>query len=160
MTHIHEKIDWTVDVYIIRDGKVLFIKHKQMGMWLPIGGHIELDEDPEQALYREVKEECDLEIELIGSSKPNLNDTRSKPLPTPAFLDIHTISPTHRHTSLVYFARAKPGNPKLAEKEHDEIRWFSRADMVDAKFNIAPAIRFYAEQALKMDEYIEKSKRF
>ena len=47
MPHIHEKIDFTVSLFIVQDGKVLVIHHKKLGQWLPIGGHIELDEDPE-----------------------------------------------------------------------------------------------------------------
>lgn len=68
MPHIHEKIDFTVSLFIVQDGKVLVIHHKKLGQWLPIGGHIELDEDPEQAAYREAREESGLEIELIGES--------------------------------------------------------------------------------------------
>ena len=49
MAHIHEKIDFTTSVFIVRDGKVLLHKHKKLGIWLQPGGHIELDEDPNQA---------------------------------------------------------------------------------------------------------------
>lgn len=160
MPHIHEQFDWVVTIFIVRDGKVLMIKHKKLGKWLPIGGHVELDEDPEQALYREVKEECGLEIELIGSAKPNVNGTLFKSMPAPVFLDVHNITDNHKHISLTYFARAKPGDAKLAEKEHDEIRWFAREDIKNPEFGLTPGICFYAESALKMNEYIEKSKLF
>jgi 8-oxo-dGTP pyrophosphatase MutT (NUDIX family) len=129
-----------------------------MKKWLPIGGHVELDEDPETALYREAMEESGLEIELIGSAKPQISDPVCKPLPTPVFLDIHEINPAHKHIGLTYFARVKSGSVKLAEREHDDIRWFSREDLRNPKFGIGPAIIFYAENALKMDAYIEKSK--
>ena len=66
MPHIHELIDFVVDIYIVYKDKVLLIHHKELKKWLPIGGHIELDEDPEEALFREVKEECGLEIEVLG----------------------------------------------------------------------------------------------
>ena len=49
MAHIHEKIDFTTSVFIVRNGKVLLHKHKKLGIWLQPGGHIELDEDPNQA---------------------------------------------------------------------------------------------------------------
>ena len=49
MAHIHEKIDFTASVYIVRDNRVLLHMHKKLNMWLPPGGHIELDEDPNQA---------------------------------------------------------------------------------------------------------------
>ena len=37
---------------------------------LPLGGHIELHEDPEQAALREAKEESGLEVELLGERPP------------------------------------------------------------------------------------------
>lgn len=42
MAHLHEKIDFTTSVYIVRDDQVLLHKHKKLGIWLPPGGHIEL----------------------------------------------------------------------------------------------------------------------
>ena len=152
MPHIHKDIDWVVVVYIVKDGKVLLVNHRQLDMWLPVGGHVELDEDPEQALYREVKEECGLKIELVGSAKPDSKDERSMPLPVPAFMDIHKISPTHRHIGLTYFARAQSGEPKLAAREHADIRWFSKSDLGNPAFKLVPNVRFYADQALKMAE--------
>ena len=53
MAHLHEKIDFTVSLFIVEKGKLLLIHHRKLDRWLPIGGHIELDEDPEQAEYRE-----------------------------------------------------------------------------------------------------------
>ena len=64
MPHIHELIDFTVGVYIVHDSKVLLVHHKKFDKWLSVGGHIELHEDPEEALFREVKEETGLEIKL------------------------------------------------------------------------------------------------
>ena len=49
MPHIHEKIDFDSDVFIVHDNKVLLRKHDKYKMWLAVGGHIELDEDPNQA---------------------------------------------------------------------------------------------------------------
>ena len=60
MPHIHEKIDFTVSLFIVEGERVLLVHHKKLNCWLPIGGHIELEEDPEQAAYREAKEECGL----------------------------------------------------------------------------------------------------
>ncbi|MBP9865972.1 MAG: NUDIX domain-containing protein, partial [Candidatus Omnitrophica bacterium] len=53
--HIHAQFDFVVSVFIIHKGRVLLVHHKSYDEWLPIGGHIEMDEDPEQALYREIK---------------------------------------------------------------------------------------------------------
>ncbi len=52
MAHIHEKIDFTVAIFVVHHGKILLIHHRKLDKWLPLGGHIELDEDPEQAALR------------------------------------------------------------------------------------------------------------
>ena len=62
MAHIHEKIDFTVAIFVVQKGKVLLIHHRKLDKWLPLGGHIELEEDPEIAALREAKEECGFEV--------------------------------------------------------------------------------------------------
>lgn len=148
MPHIHEKIDFTVDAFIVYNNKVLLIFHKKHQMWLAVGGHVELNEDPEEALLREVKEECDLEIEVLGE-KPNITAPNTKFLYNPAFLDIHDVSDTHKHIALRYFAKARSDKFVHNEKEHDDIRWFSKEDLEKPEFNLHPTIKFYATEALK-----------
>ena len=43
MPHLHEKIDFTVAIFVVHEEKVLLIHHRQLDKWLPLGGHIELD---------------------------------------------------------------------------------------------------------------------
>lgn len=147
MPHIHELIDFVVNVYIVYGDKVLLIHHKKQNKWLPIGGHIELNEDPEQALQREVKEECGLEIKIL-SEKPSIYSEGTKFLYSPAYLDIHRISETHRHIALSYFAKTDSDKAILNEEEHNEIRWFCGKELDDTQFKIEPAIKFYAKEAL------------
>ena len=45
MAHIHEKIDYAGDVLIVNGDAVLLRMHDKYDMWLPPGGHVELDED-------------------------------------------------------------------------------------------------------------------
>jgi ADP-ribose pyrophosphatase YjhB (NUDIX family) len=52
MPHIHELYDFVVTVFIVHKDKVLLVHHPRYGKWIPMGGHIELDEDPEEALFR------------------------------------------------------------------------------------------------------------
>jgi len=66
MPHIHEKIDFVADVFVVYKDRVLIRKHDKYDKWLAVGGHIELDENPNQAAVREVKEEVGLDVELIG----------------------------------------------------------------------------------------------
>ncbi len=160
MPHIHELIDFVVNIYIVYKDNVLLIHHKELNKWLPIGGHIELNEDPEEALFREVKEECGLEIEILGE-KPSIFSEGTKFLYPPIFLDIHKISDTHRHIGLYYFAKTKSDNVILNEREHKRIRWFNERDLDSAEFNLSPAVKFYAKEALRLATYAlhKESKR-
>ena len=149
MPHIHKLIDFVVTVYIVHKDKVLLVDHKKLKRWLPIGGHIELDEDPEQALFREIKEECGLKVDIYGK-KPSIPSKRIEFLHTPIFLDIHQIAPktNHKHIGLVYFARSKSDKVILNHKEHNAIRWFSRKELEKRGFNLRPSVVFYAKKAL------------
>src|SRR2546426_6375560 len=104
MAHIHYAIDFTVTIFVVRSGKVLLIHHRKLNAWLPLGGHIELDEDPEQAALREAREESGLEVELLGE-RPPITGADTRALIAPRFLDIHRISDTHEHIGMIYWAR-------------------------------------------------------
>lgn len=45
MPHIHDKIDFTADVFIVHKNKVLLCMHDKYHMWLCVGGHIELTDN-------------------------------------------------------------------------------------------------------------------
>src|SRR4029077_9516498 len=94
MAHIHEKIDFTVAIFVVHDGKILLIHHRKLDKWLPLGGHIELDEEPEIAALREAKEESGLDVELLGE-RPPTTSPGTRALIAPRFLDIHRINDTH-----------------------------------------------------------------
>jgi 8-oxo-dGTP pyrophosphatase MutT (NUDIX family) len=152
MPHLQNAIDFTVVAYLVFQNKVLLVQHKQLDLWLPVGGHIGLNEDPEQALFREIQEETGQaknEIEIMGSKPENMSD-RTAFLYAPAFLDIHRISDTHRHVGIVYFVRAKTDKVKLAEGEHQALRWFGKNELDVVAFALLPEVKFYAAQALQV----------
>ena len=148
MPHIHEAIDFTVAIFVVRDGKVLVIHHRKLDKWLPLGGHIELDEDPEQAALREAREESGFEVELIGD-RPPTTEPGTRALIAPRFLDIHRISDTHEHIGLIYFARPIGGEATLEEREHHAIRWCSQEELGHLAPPMAASVRWYAEKALE-----------
>jgi len=148
MPHINEKIDFTVSAFIVFQNQVLLIDHKTLKLWLPIGGHIELDEDPEQALFREIEEECGLEVEIVAE-KPDVASKGTKWLYRPEYLDIHDINETHKHCAFTYFLKAKSDKVVLAEKEHNQIKWFSKQELDEEKYAIRPAVKFFAQKALE-----------
>ncbi len=64
MAHINYKVDLCSEVFIVYNQKVLLRKHDKLGVWLSVGGHVEINEDPTEAAVREVKEEVGLDVEL------------------------------------------------------------------------------------------------
>jgi 8-oxo-dGTP pyrophosphatase MutT (NUDIX family) len=150
MPHIHERIDFVADVFIVHDNKVLLRKHDKYKIWLSPGGHIELDEDPNQAAIREVKEEVGLDITLAGETRTFAKSVEGKDLLPPRFLNRHTVKEGHEHISMVYFATTRTTDITQGSTEiSDDIRWFTREELDDPKSGVNDRIRFYAKKALE-----------
>lgn len=151
MPHIHEKIDFTVEVFIVYNNKVLLRKHDKYGIWLSVGGHIELNEDPNKAAIREVKEEVGLNIKLYKKNTfTEFKIEDYEELIPPEFMNRHRINETHEHVTLTYFAKANTDKLKLCEDEKSsEVKWFSEEELDNPKFEIREHIKHYAKCAIK-----------
>jgi hypothetical protein len=42
MAHIHEEIDCTAGILVVRHARVLMMHHRDLGQWPRLGGHIAL----------------------------------------------------------------------------------------------------------------------
>ena len=150
MAHVHEKIDFTASAYVVYKDKVLLRMHDKYGIWLPPGGHIELDEDPAQAAMREVKEESGLTIDIWdGERKGIFEETDgSQELIPPVSLHRHPISATHEHINLAYFATTKSDTLEPAKGEsQDGLKWCTKDDLL--QMDLRKDIAFYAKLALE-----------
>lgn len=148
MPHIHEKIDFTVAIFVVHEQRVLLVHHRKLNKWLPLGGHIELDEDPEIAALREAREESGFDVELVGE-RPPTTEPGTRALIAPRFLDIHRIHDTHEHIGMIYWARPKQGSLALAAEEHHDIRWCSGADLEQLDPPMSNAVKWYCRKALE-----------
>lgn len=152
MAHINELVDFTIGAFIVFDNKVLLVDHIKLKRWLPIGGHIDPGEGPDQALFREIEEESGLvakDIEVMAEKVEEIYQQGTKFLYRPEYLDIHNITDIHKHVGMMYIIRSKTDKIVLAEKEHNGIRWFTKEDLDDPKYNVPNAVRFYARKALE-----------
>ncbi len=150
MPHIHECIDYAVETFVVFDGKVLLRFHDKYDLWLSVGGHIELDEDPNQAAIREVREEVGLDISLHDVLRPfrEKSGTYMELIP-PYFMNRHRISDTHEHIALIYFARAETNLVVESQAEKSGgWKWMTREE-VETATDLKPSIRFYALRALE-----------
>jgi 8-oxo-dGTP pyrophosphatase MutT (NUDIX family) len=148
MPHIHELIDFTVAIFVVQDRKILLIHHRRLNKWLPLGGHIELDEDPEIAALREAREESGFEVELIGE-RPPTTEPGTRALIAPRFLDIHKITDAHQHIGMIYWARPKSGVMALAPEEHHDIGWFASDDLDRLDPPMSNAVKWYCRKAIE-----------
>lgn len=148
MPHLFYYLDYTVSVFVVHEGRVLLVDHKQLKRWLPVGGHIDPNEDPQTAALRETREESGLDVELMGARPPD-GMPGTTPLAAPAYLDIHDIKGEHRHLGMIYFARAATNEIQLADAEHHGIRWFTEAELHDPAWGLLESVRFYAKEALR-----------
>lgn len=163
MPHIHtepDQIDYTTDVFIVYKDKVLFRFHDKHKKWLVPGGHIELDETPQQAAVREVKEEVGLDIELYTPYiLPIFSENDSSALASPEYqelippqgMNIHSVSKDHKHISLVYFAKSE--TDKIIEPEGEEKSggciWLTKTEMV-AHSELHESMKNYGLKALEL----------
>ena len=100
----------------------------KLNFWNQPGGHIELDEDPMQALERELAEEVGLhpgDYEIIETtSGPTPRTART--IPNPFSVIIYNYGDTqHKHIDMPYIVKSKTVELAPAEGESAQIGWFS-----------------------------------
>ncbi len=154
MPHIHENIDFTVEVLLVYKDRILLRLHDKYNKWLSVGGHVELNEDPVEAAVREVREEVGIsEIQIwqghIKYPLPASVARGYKELIPPVFLNRHNISDSHEHITFVYFASCD--TDKVVEQESEKSggwKWCT-AEELDNLPSLSKHMKHYALAALK-----------
>lgn len=153
MAHTNDKVCLTVVVYFVRDSKVLLANHPVYNTWLPVGGHIDPGEDPDEALYREIKEETgldrsDVRIFSEEADIPEKHSGKRVMLLTPAFVDRHNVG-DRDHVAITYFGEILSERQTLTSEEHKELRWFTQDELKENKEGFKPDIVWYSLRALE-----------
>jgi len=153
---IRKPFQFTAAGYVVSDGKVLLVAHKQLGKLLPPGGHLRQDansmfvESPEEAAVREVKEETGLDVKIVGK-KYVVHGSDEETLFVPESMHIHSIDEEHNHFGFDFFCVLKGVVKEL--KGEEDCRWFSEEELVKYPSNFTPElpahIRATAIQAIK-----------
>lgn len=121
------KTDLTVAGYIFDKDKLLLIKHKKLGLWLPVGGHIEDNETPDEAMIREAKEEVGLDIKLMTDSD-YFGVNEIKKCATPFYVNIHNVG-DHNHYCQFYICRTENSGIAINKKEILYFKWISEQSL-------------------------------
>ncbi len=141
MENIKKHFCVAVFVYDKQSRRFLLVHHKKMGTWVQPGGHVEIDESPEEAAIREVYEETGLKIKLLGERKP-----RDCDYILPLAIQKNIVEKNHIHMDFVYAAYVD-GESKLTlnKNESTGIEWFTLKEIKDPSFNTFPDIIEWAE---------------
>ncbi len=98
---------FTATGFVVQGDRTLLHWHKRLQQWMPPGGHIEPDEDPVQAVLREIREETGVAAEVIYSvpSLPFPYPGQLQPPYTILLEDSPEPGEPHQHIDLIYFCR-------------------------------------------------------
>ena len=58
---------FTATGFVVHNRHVLLHWHPKIQAWLPPGGHLHQNEDPVQAVVREINEETGLKVEIVST---------------------------------------------------------------------------------------------
>lgn len=150
---------YTVSIYIVHKDKVLLHQHKKYNKLLPLGGHIEENELPEEACIREAKEESGLDITLYNSDHTWTSTNKDKSSSVISFSEdvlvnpMHTIlcevNPEHYHIDLVFYGLADSFETSPEIGESKELKWYD-IESLKALEKISPRVYALAKEALQL----------
>ena len=132
--------------YVVQNDKIILVNHKKLGMWLPVGGHMEENETPDQAVKREVKEEAGLDIEIISENYPKFKNERVEMLSRPFLIALQDIDKEHQHIDLQFVCRPID---KFELSGTEECRWFTLEEMEELG-NCPDEIKYFGKEAINI----------
>ena len=121
---------FTVSGFVVHRGRTALHWHRKLNMWLPAGGHVEANEDPVQAVLREVTEEFAVDAEIMRLA-PDVDPAGSGPrrLEPPYTIQNCIIEPGHEHIDFVYFLTLRRGYPGRSYDPESPLIWLSAEDL-------------------------------
>jgi 8-oxo-dGTP pyrophosphatase MutT (NUDIX family) len=112
MPHIHTapgQHDHTVSAFIVdisrTEPRLWLHAHKKYHKLMQFGGHVELTENPWQAICREIREESGFSMEqlsVLQPSGPRPRDIDMRVWPQPMMSNTHALEQNHFHDDLSY----------------------------------------------------------
>jgi 8-oxo-dGTP diphosphatase len=137
----------TVTGFLVHEGRVLLHWHRRNRLWLPMGGHIEPNEDPIQAVLREVQEESGVAAEVLPTAPPLpfANIPQLPPPVTVLIAPVRSCGAARRagwdgpveHIDLVYYCQPTAGLAGL-RSDDPTMRWLDAAQ-IEANEPVSPA---------------------
>lgn len=119
---------WVTTVYLVRpDARVLLTWNKNLQTWIPVGGHIDPGETPEEAIIREVAEETGFSFELIRAPTDH-SESQIRVL-SPHHIQVEKVPHHGHHINVVFFGKCTHWTEKSATDENEALKWFSEQEL-------------------------------
>lgn len=122
--------------------KILLVNHINSGLWLPPGGHVDINEHPRETVRRECMEELHISASFLVEDPVFITQT-------------NTVGKTSGHVDVNLWYVLEGSSNSSFDLETDEFnstRWFSISEITDLKTDA------YMDRFLgKMQSYIIKS---
>ncbi len=119
---------FTATGFVVNGDATLLHWHHRVRAWLPPGGHVEPNEDPIQAVLREVHEETGFEVEIVPTQpSPEIGDLPQVAAPRTILVeDVYDQKVgAHQHIDMIYFCRLQGPRPPAPPGW----LWFSKDDL-------------------------------
>ena len=118
--------EYCASIFVINPDtkKILLVKHREFKKWVQPGGHLEHNETPEEAAVREVYEETQIKVKVLGERFPREDDF-IRPLGIQC-----NRKDGYMQIDVLYFG-VPIGNtePVVDDDETIAARWFSREEL-------------------------------
>lgn len=139
-------LQFVVGAYIVKDDFVLLVWHNKLKRWVPAGGVIDLNELPDEAVIREVKEETGLDVSIYPPIDRTGSDSAATPLHQPYRVQSLQVNGELKYIDLVYFCKSETFDLDVKTDEIAKARWFKLEEL--NSYSLFPHVRFLCEQAL------------
>lgn len=104
--------------------KILLVKHKEFKKWVQPGGHLDYNETPEEAAAREVYEETQIKVRLLGERFP-----REEDFIRPLGIQCNRKDGYMQIDVLYFGVPIGSTEPVVDDDETIAARWFSREEL-------------------------------
>jgi ADP-ribose pyrophosphatase YjhB (NUDIX family) len=132
---------FTASVLVVDNNKLLLLKQNKSKFWLLPGGHIDDGELPHEAVIREVKEETNLDIEILQIPDEKARTEIVTPLPIPFAMRLLPCR-DKKDIDFTFTAKVIGGELKI-DNESEEAKWFTKEEIINYP-SVGPNTKYYA----------------
>ena len=122
------KKEFCASVFVVNpiDKKILLCHHKKFNCWVQPGGHIEVDETPEETALRETYEETGVRVKLLGERFPREDD-----FIRPLGIQRNYGKDNSLHIDITYVGVPITQDEIAEDEEIDRCDWFTLEELND-----------------------------